>query len=317
MAKSQDTEVNRFIIQGLGKKCASRWLLDASLDWVIIVATLGTTIYWNNPLGYITAVFILGNRQHALALLGHDGTHYTIHRNKKLNDYISDLLAFWPVGLTTSGYRNVHFLHHKNLNTESDPELMHRSMKAPQWDLPITVKKIFRLSCIDMMGYSASDYWMIVKSAKPDFKSTYKKMIGFHIAFSSLFIMAGLPQIPLLWYGSLLTSFMMFFRIRTWFEHQGSEGTHKMELNLLQSVIFSPHSSWYHHEHHMYPTVPYHRLHLVRKKMGTKEAMNIKNLMDYYKDSRPIQSGTALKDVAAHDKKYESIGTSQQEKLVA
>ena len=89
---------------------------------------------------------ILGNRQHALALLGHEGTHYAIHKNKRINDAISDVLGMWMVGLTTSGYRNIHFEHHKHLNTDRDPELMHRSSKAPQWDLPMTFGKIMAVS---------------------------------------------------------------------------------------------------------------------------------------------------------------------------
>jgi fatty acid desaturase len=295
MAKSQDKAVNDYVLKVLGRKACWPWIRDALGDWIVIALTFYGAGQWNNPAGYVLAVFILGNRQHALALLGHEGTHYAIHKNKPINDAISDVLGMWMVGLTTSGYRNIHFEHHKHLNTEHDPELMHRSSKAPQWDLPITVKKIMAYAALDMVGYSVSDYLMIVRSAKPDSRLVYIPMALMHLTFIGVLIAAGQAWVPVLWYLSLMTSFMMFFRIRTWLEHQGSDDTHRLTLTRLQSAIFAPHDSWYHYEHHSYPSVPHRRLGLVRRLVTEEPVITMHDLMRKYKVAAAIRSGTPLK----------------------
>jgi fatty acid desaturase len=303
MTKAQDRAVNQYILQILGQKAGWPWIRDAVGDWIVIALTFCAAGLWHHPLGYMLAVFILGNRQHALALLGHEGTHYAIHKDRRINDATSDVLGMWMVGLTTSGYRNVHFQHHRHLNTERDPELMHRSSKAPQWDLPITVQRIAAYAAMDMIGYSASDYMMIVRSAKPDSKTVYIPMALMHFVFIGGFVAAGQAWVPVLWYFSLLTSFMAFFRIRTWLEHQGSDDTHRLTLTKLQSVIFAPHDSWYHYEHHTYPSVPHRRLGKVRQMTPGHPAITMAESMRRHNAARAIRSGTPLKVSPADDLK--------------
>ena len=110
---------------------------------------------WNNPAGYVLAVLILGNRQHGLALLGHDGTHYTLSHNRKLNDVLTNLFAWWPLLLTNGGYRALHNGHHKHLSTDDDPEIIHKKSRAPQWDLPAPLTRILGYAAKDLVGYSS------------------------------------------------------------------------------------------------------------------------------------------------------------------
>ena len=120
----------------LNERAAWPWLKDALLDWAVMIAAIVMAGAWRNPAGYMLAVLILGNRQHGLALLGHDGTHYTLSHNRKLNDFLTNLFAWWPLLLTNGGYRTLHNGHHKHLSTDDDPEIVHKKSRAPQWDLP-------------------------------------------------------------------------------------------------------------------------------------------------------------------------------------
>ncbi|MBU0799690.1 MAG: fatty acid desaturase [Alphaproteobacteria bacterium] len=294
MAKATDKETNHYIIKELSKKAPGPWAFSCAFDWLVIVLAFVGAGAWGHTMGYILAIFVIGNRQHGLALLGHDGTHYTIHKAKFWNDLISDVFAFWPVGLTTSGYRFVHFQHHQHLNTAHDPELMHRSSKAPQWDLPVTPRKIALLSFLDLFGYSASDYFMIIKFAKPNSRWVYLPMAAMHATFIIFFCVLQLYWVPLLWYAAVLTTFMMFFRIRTWLEHQGSDDTHKIHLNWFENAVFAPHHSWHHYEHHSYPTVPLHRLHIVRRLLREDPGITMRELMRQYK-AIALKSGTPTK----------------------
>ena len=73
------------------------WLKDALLDWAVMTGAIILAGLWNNPAGYALAVLIVGNRQHGLALLGHDGTHCTLSHSRALNEFLTNLLAWWPL----------------------------------------------------------------------------------------------------------------------------------------------------------------------------------------------------------------------------
>ena len=69
-----------------------------------------------------------------------------------------------------------------------------------------------------------ADYLIIVKFAKPAARREYLFLAGFHLlAFAGL-AATGLLWAAVIWYFSLVTSFMMFFRLRLWLEHQGTAG---------------------------------------------------------------------------------------------
>jgi hypothetical protein len=109
--------------------------------------------------------------QHALKVLGHDGTHYTLSGNARLNDILTNLVCFLPLGLTVSGYRALHYAHHQHTGTEHDPELRNKRMRSPQWDLPADRWKLLSYALADLVGGSLQDYLIIVRFAKPAMKA--------------------------------------------------------------------------------------------------------------------------------------------------
>lgn len=137
---------------------------------------------------------------------------------------------------------------------------------------------------------------MIVKNAKPEEKWEWPALAFGHLLFVTYCVISGNVLIALLWYGALLTTFMMFFRLRTWMEHQGSEGTHRIKLSWFEEVILAPHQSWHHYEHHKYPTVPYDRLHKVRELLGEDGIISLTELIKRYLRSPVIPSGKPLKN---------------------
>ncbi len=136
----------------LNERAAWPWLKDALLDWTVMIGAIILAGAWNNPAGYALAVLVVGNRQHGLALLGHDGTHYTLSHNRKLNDFLTNLFAWWPLLLTNGGYRALHNGHHKHLSTDHDPEIIHKKSRAPQWDLPAPLTRILGYAAKDLAG---------------------------------------------------------------------------------------------------------------------------------------------------------------------
>src|SRR6202030_3798137 len=247
-------------LRELGARALFPWLTDAAMDWLIIAAALAMIQLWPHVYTVLAGILIVGNRQHALAILGHDGTHYTLSRNTAFNDFLTNLFCWWPLGLTVSGYRALHYAHHKNTGMENDPELGHKRMRSPQWDLPAALRTVLRYALMDLIGYSVADYIIIVRFSKPQSRRDYVPLALFHISALSLLLWAGGWPMAAAWYFSLVASFMMFFRLRLWFEHQGTSDTQRLALTWWQAALLSPHNAWHHWEHHKYPTIPYHRL---------------------------------------------------------
>lgn len=282
-------------VKELSKRTIWPWLCSNILDWSIIIATFSSYYAWGNPFLLPVVVLIIGNRQHALTILGHEAAHYTLSYSKRVNDLISNFLAFGPVGITTDGYRKLHRMHHGNTNTEEDPELLHRRSRAPQWDLPISLPKILSYCAQDLIGLSAKDYYIIVTFSKSQYLKDYIPLVVCHITFIGVMIFFGAWLVLAVWYLSLFTSFMMFFRLRTFLEHLGTDGTHRVKLNYIQRGVIAPHNIGFHWEHHSYPTIPFHRLPVVRERLDEVAVMSLGELIALYANSTPVASGQVLK----------------------
>src|SRR5260370_32821598 len=104
------------------------WLacMHVGAEWVLIAATIYLCQRFWHPMLYVFAVAFIGSRQHALLVLMHDGVHYRLLRNRRLNDWMSEVILAWPHPATARQYRKNHFAHHKFLNTAEDPDLIRR-----------------------------------------------------------------------------------------------------------------------------------------------------------------------------------------------
>lgn len=289
-------------LRELGERALFPWLAHASMDWLVIAASLAMIQLWPHLYTVLAGILIIGNRQHGLAILGHDGTHYTLSHNATFNDFLTNLFCWWPLGLTVSGYRALHYAHHRNTGMEDDPELGHKRMRSPQWDLPATPWTVLRYALKDLIGYSLADYSIIVRFSKPQRKREYLPLALFHIAAISILLAFGAWPMAAAWYFSLVTSFMMFFRLRLWLEHQGTDDTQRLSLTWWQGMLLSPHNAWHHWEHHKYPTIPYHRLPQARRRLLFGPAiLTLRDLISALASTRAIPSGTALKTGARTD----------------
>jgi fatty acid desaturase len=286
---------DKAVLRELGTRSMFQWLTDAAMDWAVIAAALAAVALWPHVAVFAAAVLVIGNRQHALTVLGHDGTHYTLSHKTRLNDLLTNLLCFWPLGLTVSGYRALHYAHHAHTGTESDPELGHKRMRAPQWDLPNKPIRVLRHAMMDLIGYSLADYVIIVRFAKPQSRREYAPLALFHLAALGLLLWSGMWLAAAAWYVSLVTSFMMFFRLRLWLEHQGTDDTQRLALTWWQGALLAPHNAWHHWEHHNYPTIPYHRLPEARRRLAGPAILTLRDLVTALRTSPHVASGASLR----------------------
>lgn len=280
----------------LTRKALFPWITDALLDWGVIAGALYLFASLPNPLTFIFAVLVLGNRQHALTVLAHDGAHFCLSANHRLNDFLTNILCFFPLGISVSGYRALHNMHHKFTGTIQDPELAHKRMRSPQWDLPANRWAVLKYALLDLVGGSIQDYMIIVKFSKPSERKELAYLGLYHLLLTSTLVALGLWWAAAIWYLALVTSFMMFFRLRLWLEHQNTADTLRVQLSWWQAPLLSPHNAFYHDEHHRYPTIPYHRLPEAREILRGEKPMNLLETISSFEMAAKISSGEALKE---------------------
>jgi fatty acid desaturase len=107
--------------------------------WVIESARAGELSWWWAVPATLVAIAVIGASQHQFGGAIHDGTHYMLFANRKLNELASDWLAAFPVLTTTYHFRLHHLAHHQFVNDpERDPDTS-QLRESDRWlDFPIT-----------------------------------------------------------------------------------------------------------------------------------------------------------------------------------
>lgn len=246
-----------------------KWLLPCVMEWLIIAALLTAGYLLDSWAVWFAIMVMLGSRQHALAILGHEGAHYLISRNRWLNDSAAELLCFWPLGVGIGGYREHHFRHHRLIGTPDDAEWVDRESRA--WRLPKSRWQIAAYFLGDLIGLGLLSVIrdVLLKVAGGRRAIDWLGPIVFLSGVAAVFVWSGLWIVPVVWFAALLTSFWAFFRLRIWTEHIGTSSTHRIMANWWQRWFIVPHNTWYHWEHHESASVPFWALPDTRRLMSS------------------------------------------------
>lgn len=236
------------------------WIFYAIIDWILIVSSIIPICYKYYFL-IPFSLFIIGSRQHALAILVHDGAHKLISKNKKTNNLINWVFAAGPLGVNMKNYREFHFKHHRFLGTEKDPEIIARNQIETFKILP-EYKDAIKTFILDCLGFAIRDFYKIVS-----FLSIKSLIIWWCIFFMVVPTPYNLV-ISILWFVSIPTVFWGCFRLRSMTEHIGIRGTYLIYANWLERFVFLPHNTYFHAEHHHNPSIPFYRLSKIRKEKG-------------------------------------------------
>lgn len=224
-------------------KITGYWLWRVIVNWTIIAIAF-LAVYWS--LWFIPiAMFVIGTRQHALTILGHDGTHWHIHKNKRLNDLLANSLTMWPINSDIKSYRKFHFDHHRLLGTPEDPEtFMHQQCQDPH-----RIRRFF----IDIFGGGIPSVLGALKTTKPSIAVSITNLF-LHV----ILILCGLWLVSVIWWVTLFTVYWAIFRLRVYSEHiWANGGTHKWtNPPLWKRLLFMQELTWLHYEHHEAPGIP-------------------------------------------------------------
>jgi len=261
-----------------------RSILSLALNWGIVFGAFGLVAAWPNPLTILLAIFLIGGRQLGLAVFMHDAGHYALFRNPKVNDFVGNWFAAYPIWGDLFPYRPYHLRHHAHTWTEKDPD---RSLASP---FPISSKSLRRKVWRDLSGQTG--WKRAVATWRRDLERSHGKVqrtdgggirrlkgvvVTNAVLFGILFA-AGAPFLYLLWVVAWLTSYSLAMRIRAIAEHsmpkslENEFGNTRTTLaSWWERLFLAPNRVNFHLEHHLLMRVPHYnlpRMHVLLRENG-------------------------------------------------
>lgn len=118
--------------------------------WLIASLTIALTIWsfslvssaalgwwWNTPVTAL-AIVVIGATQHQLGGVVHEGTHYMLFADRRMNEVLSDWFGAFPIYTSTYAFRLHHLAHHQFINDpERDPNFALAEDGGHWLDFPI------------------------------------------------------------------------------------------------------------------------------------------------------------------------------------
>ncbi|MBY0399157.1 fatty acid desaturase family protein [Myxococcota bacterium] len=257
----------------------SAWTL--LVNWALVFASMALVALAPNPLTVVVALFVIGGRQLACAIVMHEAAHRTLFSDRDWNDRLGNWLGAYPVFAEVAPYRNYHLVHHAHTGTAADPDL---ALTAP---FPITRQSLARKIFRDLSGQTGVA--QVAATVKRDLgigggrtqrnqglRPGERPDVGWHklvpflasnAAIAAVPIAFGHPGVALLWPVALLTTYRLALRIRSIAEHAMAgpaadplRNTRTTLVRWWERLLFAPDFVNYHLEHHLLMTVPHYRL---------------------------------------------------------
>lgn len=264
----------------LSKIQPGKVILHLSLTWAVVLLLLEAAIRAHSIWVDAVTFALIGCAQNALVLFTHEVSHYGLSRNKRLNDFLADAFVSGPMGVSVVQYRWQHFKHHRYLG---NPDL---EIDLTAW---VCVRGVHLLSQIGrhLLGVYGLKVVSRYDRQKGDQRyatlpprsltSVLALAIGNGMLFTFCALQGCWHLYFVLWALPLFTVTLLIGNFRTIVEHQPSSDVCDTGLvrvpavvrvvrsRLLERMLIAPVGFYYHLEHHLFPSVPYHRLREVRR----------------------------------------------------
>lgn len=112
---------------------------------------LGVSWWWNVAVAF-AAIVLVGAGQHNLTALAHEGSHYILFKNRRLNDLATDLLCMFPVFSSIYHYRLQHLAHHQFVNDpDRDPDVSQLQTSGHWLAFPVAKGQFLRTLALQVL----------------------------------------------------------------------------------------------------------------------------------------------------------------------
>lgn len=251
----------------------------------IMAVAIALAVWSHHWAVYVLAAFVIGSRMHGCGVLMHEAAHYRLYKNRFLNDTIGDVFCAFPIGVSTSVYRYYHFLHHRYVNTELDPDIQ-KVADDMEWSWPKTQRQCLGVFARDLLALSLRtslffmwfwSTWRWMRHKPGDPKLSTRERVTFILFWSTLATVLTLTHtwfyFLVLWVIPAFTTLTAIYRIRNLSEHYGIARTH--ELNESRNVypswwerlLIAPCNVNFHLDHHLFPSVPWYNLRRLHERL--------------------------------------------------
>ena len=246
------------------------WLLLS--NWAMILLLLLLAGLFPHPLTLLVAWVMLPGRQLGLSVLMHEAGHSTLFVRRGLNQWVGQWLCALPTLNDLQSYAAGHVDHHRLAGTMDDPDLP--NYRAYPIDRQRFRRKVFR----DLTGQTGFKLLSgLVQGGLSHFggdalsagRGLLSKQIGTQMMLGFVLWSMGIGWTWWLWFGTLMTSYMLVARLRQIAEHAAVPdandpdprmNTRTVDAPAWQRFVMAPNFVNYHLEHHLLPGVPCYRL---------------------------------------------------------
>ena len=246
---------------------------------VALLLTTGYLVHVSTGWTTLPAMFLLGLVQVALFAPAHECMHQTAFASKRANA-IMGWLAACPSLLNLHFYTAFHWSHHRNTQIPGeDPELMVQGATTfKTYLLRVSGISFWRLRLqvvFDAWRNDLSGYPYIPKFAAPSIVRSVRVMSGFMAGTAILSAVLFGWKTPFLYWiipqligQPPLRAYLLAEHTGCTEDRNGLTNTRTTLTNPLIKLLM-----WnmpFHAEHHLYPTIPFHRLPDAHKSIGGK-----------------------------------------------
>lgn len=261
------------------QRSTPRGVLALCRDWGLILLAMGVATAMPTWWVMVPAVVFIGCMQFAIGeSLLHEASHHNLVANRRLNDWLEPLVAL-PFFWTLAAYRREHSTHHRHLGDVRD------HLTSDYLDLGLG-KSDVNLAWIwwgrPLVGLGAKDRLEELLSIQ---QPRAWVRIG---AFWA--VVLGLVGLTGTWAGLLLYWLLPLFfvsgSILRWSELQEHVGTAtgtRSNLSPVGNWLF--HNNGHHRTHHLFPSIPWHKLPAARAALIDDELDRSAHILDSYRQA--------------------------------
>jgi fatty acid desaturase len=240
-------------------------------DWVTIGIAAGGSLWLfrehglstSTILAYGLALIVIGSRQKGLENITHEGAHFSLSSNPKINDWIVRWLSgIWIApGYNVKSQRKSHVANH------------HGHFGNPQLDVEFYGYMDLGLGTLPSPSRAQSLRILFMALLR----KTWWRLNSDFGSFWGIRGVAAVGASAVLWYFGLLLPVLMYWFVPLFVvylpmrflaeasEHVGlgfstEFGTTRNKLGWFQEYIMHPHGDGYHIVHHLYPRIPHQNL---------------------------------------------------------
>lgn len=239
------------------------------MNWVLIIGTLflvdemiaGPADLALKIAAYVVGTIVIACRQHALLVLMHEASHFRLSKNVRLNDTVGELFAAFPTMASLTWYRKHHLVHHRETNTDQDPDWV-RKIPLAEWQYPKSAKQL-RFVLLKQLLRGGWDWLKFVTSIS---NGDRRRTVFWIVAFAGAVGSGHIREFSLYWMVPMLVVFPVIQRLRSIAEHFGLPNTHELNgtrntvASAAETFLLSPHGVNFHLTHHLFPSVPFYNL---------------------------------------------------------